>query len=151
MVTTTTFRGGDIATGVASYAAYAAGMGIVVGVLAVATAMAQQSAAHFFRRAQAYITRISAVLLVVAGAYVAWYGIYDLRIYAGSTADDPIVSRAAQIQNTLAGWVDDLGPWPFAIALLIVVAVPVALTFARRGRRSDIMGGVDRDEPMPQI
>lgn len=133
VVTTTTFRGGDIATGVASYAAYAAGMGLVVGVLAVAAATAQQSAARFLRRAQAHVARIGAVLLIVAGAYVAWYGVYELRVYSGSTTDDPVVDAATQIQNTVAGWVDELGPWPFAFALLAVVAAAAILKLTRLG------------------
>ena len=134
VVTATTFRGGDIATGVASYAAYAAGMGLVVGVLAVAAALARQSAARFLRRAQVHLTRISAALLVLAGAYVAWYGVYELRVYAGADPDDPVVAAAAQIQNTLSGWVDRLGPWPFALALLALVALS-AIGVARRRRR----------------
>jgi len=134
VVTTTTFKAGDITTGIAAYAAYAAGMGLVVGVLAVAAALAQQSAARLLRKVLPHITRIGGALLVLVGAYIAWYGVYELRLYAGGSAEDPIVSAAGGIQNTLAGWVDRLGPGPFAIVLLALAALAAATSLLARRR-----------------
>ncbi|WP_407835944.1 cytochrome c biogenesis CcdA family protein [Streptomyces sp. DSM 116496] len=134
VVTTTTFKAGDITTGIAAYAAYAAGMGLVVGVLAVAAALAQQSAARLLRTVLPHITRIGGGLLVLVGAYIAWYGVYELRLYAGASPDDPIVTAASGIQNTLAGWVDHLGPAPFALTLLALAALAGGAALLARHR-----------------
>jgi len=134
VVTTTTFRSGQVLTGVAGYAAYAVGMGLVVGVLAVAAALAQQSAAAGLRRALPYVNRVGGALLVVAGGYVAWYGTYELRVFAGGDAADPIVAAAGAIQGSVAGWVGRLGVIPFAIALaVLLVGTILAATLGRRG------------------
>ena len=132
VVTATTFQAGDWTSGVVSYGAYAAGMGLVVGVLAVAAALAQDSAAHVLRRLLPHVERIGGILLITAGAYVAWYGIYELRVFAGGGTDDPIVSAAGRLQSLLAQWVDQLGALPFALALLGLVAGTVLATRLRR-------------------
>lgn len=126
VVTATTFRAGDTATGVAAYTAYALGMGVVVGVLAIGAALMNQTAAGTLRRIAPYLTRLSGVLLVLVGAYVAWYGWYELRVYGGDTADDPVITAASEIQNRLARWVDQLGPTVFATALAVLVLVAIA-------------------------
>lgn len=58
--------------------------------------------------------------------YVAWYGWYELRVYAGDTADDPVITAASEIQNRLARWVDQMGPTFFATALAVLVLVTIA-------------------------
>ena len=134
VVTATTFQSGQWTSGVVSYAAYAAGMGLVVGVLAITAALAQDTAARLMRRLLPHVERIGGVLLIVAGGYVAWYGIYELRVYAGGSADDPVVEAAGSIQNLLAQWVDQLGPLPFALTMLLLVGG--ALAFSRLRRRA---------------
>lgn len=133
VVTSTTFRSGDITAGVAAYAAYAAGMGLVVGLLAVTTALAQQTAARVLRRALPHITRLGGGLLVLVGAYVAWYGGYELRVFAGGGAEDPVVTAAGAVQNTLARWVEALGAGPFVLAIAgLAAAVALGGLVVRR-------------------
>ncbi len=152
VVTTTTFRAGDLITGVLAYAAYAIGMGLVVGVLAVSAALAQPSATRILRRALPYVTRIGGALLVLVGAYVAWYGIYELRLFAGGNAEDPIVSAASQVQNVLAGWVETLGPVAFALALLVLAALAAAAPMRSHRRRSKAAAKINAPaaEPGPE-
>lgn len=126
VVTATTFRAGDTTAGVAAYVAYAAGMGLVVGVLAIGAALMSQTAAGTLRRLMPYLTRLTGALLVVVGAYVGWYGWYELRVYAGGTADDPIISAASEVQNRVAQWVDGLGPAWFAIIFLVLAGASIA-------------------------
>lgn len=73
--------------------------------------------------------------MVIVGGYVGWYGWYELRVYAGDTADDPIISAASEIQDRLARWVDQLGPMAFTTALVALVLVAIAAR-VRSGRRS---------------
>ncbi len=66
--------------GVALFLAYAVGMGLVVGTVAVAVALANDSLVRRIRRAGAWMPRLSGVLLVLAGLYVAYYGWWELRV-----------------------------------------------------------------------
>lgn len=127
-------RQGDLARGMAAFLAYALGMGLVVAVLAVAAALAASTVAGRVRRALPYVNRVGGALLVLTGLYVAYYGVYELRlIHAGGDPDDPMITAAAEAQAALAGWLDAVGPLPLlgALALLTVGAVAVA-----RRRRS---------------
>ncbi len=127
-------RGGDLGSGLAAFVAYALGMGLVVAVLAVAAALASTAVATGIRRVQPYVPRIGGALLVVTGAYVGYYGYYELRLFhAGGDAADPVVDGAREIQSTLVGWLDAAGPAVLAGALGVLVAG--GLLLARRARQ----------------
>ncbi len=66
-----------IASGLLNYVAYAAGMGLVVITLTVAVALGQQGFVKNMRKVLPFINRAAAVLLVLAGAYVAYYGAFE--------------------------------------------------------------------------
>lgn len=139
VVTATTFQAGDTLSGVAAYVAYAVGMGLVVGVLAIGAALMSRGVSGVVRRVAPYLTRVSGALLVVVGAYVGWYGWYELRVYAGASTVDPIVDGAGEIQGVLARWVEGFGPGVFSIALLVLVVGAIAhrLGLRRRSPRAD--------------
>jgi cytochrome c biogenesis protein CcdA len=65
---------------------YAVGMGLVVGIVAVAVALAKVSLVRRIRRWAAAVNRAGGVLLIMAGAYVAWYGWYEIRIFSAATS-----------------------------------------------------------------
>ena len=88
-------RSGELGTGLATFAAYAVGMGLVVAVLAVAAALASTAVVTSLRRALPYVTRIGGALLVVTGAYVAYYGYYELRLFHADQASVETASRGA--------------------------------------------------------
>ncbi len=134
VVTTTTFTAGDTLAGISAYAAYATGMGLVVGALAVTTALAQHATARALRTLLPHITRIGGGLLIVAGAYLSWYGIYELRLFAGASGDDPIISAAGTVQTALAALVDHLGPWPFALTLIVLITLAGAASIRAHRR-----------------
>ncbi|GAB7191179.1 hypothetical protein NUM3379_18860 [Kineococcus sp. NUM-3379] len=135
-VTATTFRTGDVATGLAAYGAYALGMGSVVGVLAVGVALARSSATRVLRRTQRHLTRAGGVLLVLVGAYVAWYGAYEIRLARGGGVADPVVGAAASVQSALVGWVGGAGPAVVGVLAVVVLGAASAAAFARRGGRA---------------
>jgi cytochrome c biogenesis protein CcdA len=104
-------------------------------VLAVAVALASGAAIDRMRRALPYVNRLSGVILVPVGLYVAYYGWYELRLFGGSgSADDPVVAAAGRVQRTLAGWVYHLGGWPWLLALVALVAIGAAGRTWRRRR-----------------
>jgi cytochrome c-type biogenesis protein len=114
--------------------AYALGMGTIVLTLALAVAAARTSAIRGMRRAGAMISRASGALLVAAGAYVAWYGWFEIRVLAGSATADPIVSAAVRVQATLSRWVASLGPAGLLAVGAATVSAAVVLVFATRAR-----------------
>jgi len=133
-VTGSSLRGGSPAQGVLVYVAYAAGIALVVGVLAVAVALASSSMVDRLRAVLPHINRISGVILVVVGLYVGYYGFYEIRLFtANGSAEDPVVSAAGRIQRALAGWVYTHGAWPWLLALGVLIAAAAAV-WARRRR-----------------
>ncbi|MEB3032042.1 cytochrome c biogenesis CcdA family protein [[Mycobacterium] nativiensis] len=128
-VTGAALRGGLDAVTV--YLAYAAGFGLLVGVLAIAVALARSALIDRMRRITRYASRISGALLVVVGGYVGYYGIYEVRLLVlGGSPGDRVLAAAGRLQGTLAGWVHQQGAWPW-LAVLVVVALG-ALVRARR-------------------
>jgi len=134
-VVVTSLRAGDLAAGIGLFLAYAAGMGLAVGTAAVAVALARTTLVTRLRRAAPVIARASGLLLVLAGAYVAYYGWYEIRVFRGAAAGDPVVDAATAIQRTLTGWLDRIGALPIAVALAALLAVTALFAAVRRVRR----------------
>ena len=134
-VTATALRGGSAVRTIAVYAAYAGGFTLIVGVLAVAAALASSAAVDRMRRIVPYISRISGALLVAVGAYVAYYGLYEIRLFTGNgSPQDPVIAAAGRVQGAIAGWTHQHGAWPWlgALAVLAIVALLRASVRARR-------------------
>jgi cytochrome c biogenesis protein CcdA len=135
-VTATSLRTGSSVGAASVYLAYAGGFTLVVGVLAVAAALASSAAVDRMRRIVPYVNRISGALLVVVGGYVGYYGIYEIRLFAGNgNPEDPVIASAGRVQGAIAGWVHQHGAWPWLIALAVLVFV--AATVRARFRRAD--------------
>ncbi|MGQ0483370.1 MAG: cytochrome c biogenesis CcdA family protein [Pseudonocardia sp.] len=132
-VTASSLRGGSLLGGVGVFLAYGAGMALVVGVLAVATALAGAGLATRARRLLPHLNRIGGALLVLVGCYVGYYGVYELRLAAGAAPDDPVVDGFGAVQGEVAGWVDAIGVVPLLAALAgLVAVVAVAALLGRR-------------------
>ncbi len=141
-VTGAAFRDGSVLGGVSVYLAYAGGFTLVVGALAVAAALASSAVADRMRRMMPYVNRIGGALLVVVGIYVAYYGIYEVRLFsAGGSPNDPVIAAAGRLQGAIAAWTHNHGAWPWLLALaaLLVAALLGAwrTTGAWRRRRVD--------------
>ncbi|GAA3924365.1 cytochrome c biogenesis CcdA family protein [Actinoplanes auranticolor] len=128
---------GDIATGLAAFVAYGLGMGIVVGLLAMLVALAQDTAVRRTRAVLPHILRISGAFLLLAGLYVAYYGWYELRVIAGDSADDAVVGTVTEIQGQITTWLDAVGVWWILAAFILTAGIAVALRAARRTRSGD--------------
>ncbi|CPZ89569.1 Mercury resistance transport protein/cytochrome c biogenesis protein [Mycobacteroides abscessus] len=126
-VTSTTFESGSLFDGVMVYLAYASGITLVVGTLAVSTALASTMLLKAMRRALPYLNRVTGPILIVVGAYVGYYGSYEVRLFhANGNPDDPIINAAGKIQRTISGWVYLHGAWPW-LFILGLVAVGAAI------------------------
>lgn len=126
-------RGGS---GLVTFLAYALGMGLVVAVLAVAAALASTAVATGIRRLLPHVPRIGGALLVLTGAYVGYYGYFELRLFhAGGDPTDPVVDAAGEVQSTLVGWVSAIGPVPMLVVLAVLVSGGVLLAHRRSRTR----------------
>jgi cytochrome c biogenesis protein CcdA len=135
-VTAAGFRGGSVVTGVSIYLAYVGGLTLVIGVLAVAAAAASSVLADRLRRVLPFVNRISGALLVLVGLYVAYYGVYELRLFNfNANPNDAVITSAGRLQGALAGWVHQHGVLPWAVALFVLVAGAFAGAWYRRVRR----------------
>ncbi|MBA0124434.1 cytochrome c biogenesis protein CcdA [Haloechinothrix sp. YIM 98757] len=135
-VTGQTFRAGSVADGILAFLAYGAGMALVVGVLAVAVAVAGTQVVARVRGALGAIHRTAGALLVLAGGYVVYYGVYEIRLFHfGGEVSDPIVGSVTAVQQAFASIVDSIG----ALPLLAVLAAVVLLTTLAARRRSRLM------------
>ncbi|MET0495908.1 MAG: cytochrome c biogenesis protein CcdA [Actinoplanes sp.] len=135
-IVVSSLRAGSIGAGLALFISYAAGMGLVIGVTALAVALVRVSAVSKLRRAAAHVPRIGGLVLIIAGAYVAYYGWYELRLVKDlrTSGQDPVVNLASNAQHELSGLVGRLGAGSFA--LLLAVLVVAALLLSRRRRTS---------------
>jgi hypothetical protein len=113
---------GSSSGGLRALLAYTAGLTLIVGTLAVAAALAGSGLVDRLRRALPYLNRVSGTLLVLVGAYVAYYGWYELSLIRGTRAgQDPIIGAAGRLQSVLAGWVYHQGAWPWLVGLVVLV------------------------------
>lgn len=130
-VTAGTFNAGNPLAGLAGYFAYALGMGLLVGVLAVAVALAQEAVVGWLRSALPHVSRISGALLVAAGGYVAYYGVYELRLFNfEGQASDPVIDAAGVVQSWLLATVDSIGSGRLVATLAALLVVTAFIRFA---------------------
>jgi cytochrome c biogenesis protein CcdA len=122
--------------GAGVFAAYTAGFTLIVGALAVATALARTVVVDHLRRILPYINRISGALLILVGAYVGYYGLYEVRLFAGrGDPYDPVITGAGRIQGAVAGWVHQHGALPWLTGLLVLLGLGLLWRVAiRRGQ-----------------
>ena len=132
-IVVSSFRSGSIAGGIGLFLAYAAGMGLAVGTAAVLVALAQSAAVRTVRRAGAAAHRLAGGILVVVGAYVAYYGWYEIRVLRMGATRDPVVGVGEDLQRWASEALDRVGVPTVAVALgLVLVAVVVLPPMYRR-------------------
>lgn len=134
-VVSTTFDRDGVASGVAVLLAYGLGMGLVLMVLTLAIAVARQGLVRNLRRALPYVNRVSGALLVVAGAYVAYYGWYELRVREGDLSGGGVADVVFDWNASISSWIQRVGPVRIGLVLALVVALAVTAALARQATR----------------
>jgi cytochrome c biogenesis protein CcdA len=126
--------GRGFASGVAYFSAFAAGFFLVVASLTVAIALAEHSLVRTVRRVLPFVNRIAGGLLVLTGAYVAWYGVVSIRT---PTSSDGVVDRVTLWSSDASDWVQRTGGTTIALVLSTVITAAAAFVFfSRRGART---------------
>ncbi|MEE2958529.1 MAG: cytochrome c biogenesis protein CcdA [Actinomycetota bacterium] len=109
--------------GIAVYLAFAAGMAAVVTSLTLSLAMARGGVARHLRRLLPHFDRIGAVFLMLGGAYLIVYGVYEIRILRDpGTSSNPIVNAVTDLQSHLTNWTMQVGGLQLGLALWLVVS-----------------------------
>ncbi|MFC0528401.1 cytochrome c biogenesis CcdA family protein [Phytohabitans kaempferiae] len=143
-------RAGSTGAGVGLFLAYAAGMGLAVGAAALAVGLLRTSLIRAVRRAGPVISRLGGALLLLAGAYVAYYGWYEIRLSADRSAvDDPVVGAAGQIQRSLSAALSAAGVEVVAVAfaVLLTAALVVRRLTSRSEIREEVRDGAGEERP----
>lgn len=132
-VVASSFGRTSFASGIATFVAYGLGMALLLMVLTVTLALAQQGFVTKLRAALPYVQRISGAIMVITGAYLAWYGVYEIRLVVRGDQD-----AAAGPVSTVTGWSSDASNWlsghdplQVALGLALVVCAVVLLALLR--------------------
>lgn len=125
LAVTGALRGSSPLAGFTVMLVYALGMGLVMTALTLAIALARTSLVARSRNMVKYVSRISGVLLVAAGAYLSWYGYIEIRLLRGAdgaSLPDTFVTTAISGLTTA---IDRIGGPTLAVGLIAVIAVLV--------------------------
>ena len=133
--------------GVATYGAYAAGMGAVIAMISIAVATAHTTVVANLRQLSRVATRLGGLLMVVAGAYAVWYGRWELAVYSGDLSSDPIVDAGESLRGATVDLVRSIGALRLAAgtAAIFAVALLVSLLHRERGAAAASPGCCDED------
>ena len=126
-----TFSRSNAVSGIAMYVFFALGMGLVLTVLTLALALARQSLVHRLRSTLPVINRVSGFLLVGAGAYFTWYGVYELRIRDDPLTEDGPVGTVTGWSADISNWIQGIGAERLGLGLGIVVCLALLYVLAR--------------------
>lgn len=123
--------------GIGAFVAYGLGMGLVLMVLTVAIALARHSLVRNLRRIIPHVNRISGALLVLAGAYVIYFGWYELRVFDGETSGGGVARWAFELNGAVSRQINEVGPTRLGLLLATMIAATVLVTLLLRARSDD--------------
>jgi cytochrome c biogenesis protein CcdA len=119
--------------GVLRFVAFSLGMGSVVLALTVSLALARHGLVRQLRQSLRYVHRVAGGLLVVTGAYVTYYGWFELRVLRDASAGGgALFDRVNGWNDEVRRWLESVGALRLGGALLLAVAGVVAATLALR-------------------
>ena len=120
-------RGGGVADQMVGWVAYALGMGLVLTVVSLAAALAQQAFLRGMRKVLPYINRISGALLVATGVYVIWYGWVEWQTTRFKSVPRGPEVLVGQWSARISTWIQELGTGPLIVAGLLTLGSIVSI------------------------
>ncbi len=134
-VVVTSFSRQSLTSGVATFVAYGAGMAMLLTALTLTLALAHRGLATSLRRALPYVQRMSGAIMALMGAYLVWWGIYELRLIhqgkvTGSGPVDWMTDWSAHLSERISG----LHALTVALAIGLVIAVVVLAALVQADR-----------------
>lgn len=130
------FREESIGRAMLVYLAFASGMGMVLLVVSIAAALAQQTFIKGLKRILPYVNRVSGALLLLAGVYVTWFGWYEYQtIIKNKDTQSGVIDGAFSLSGKLQNWFVDIPASALVYVLGVVIAVVVASVVTARKDR----------------
>jgi len=139
------FTGGSAAVGVVALLGYAFGMGAVLAVLALVTALFGSGTAGRMRAVMPHVKRISGAFLLLAGAYVTWYGWVEYRAFQGDLITGGPVAWVSAASSRIGALIADAGAG-LAVVAAVLLALAAGITALRRRRAPDRVRVPNEDE-----
>lgn len=138
-VVATTFSRASVTAGVVTFVAYGLGMGLLLMVLTVTLAMARQGMLLRLRSALPYVTRVSGAIMVTAGAYLSWYGVYEIRLIqrGEQNATQGPVAIVTDWSSSASTWLDARDPVQAGLVMALVVSAVALIFLLRSTNRPD--------------
>ncbi len=133
-IVVSSLRAGSIVAGLGLFVLYAVGMGLVVGLAAVAVALGRSTVLGLLRGAGRWSGRVAGAIMVLVGAYVTYYGHWEVTVLRGDDPDDAVIAVSQRIQQGMVSVVSSVGPLALAIVLAVVVVLVVGFSLRRRHR-----------------
>ncbi len=109
----------NLASGVAAFAAYAAGMSVVLLALSLALAFAREGLVRSMRSMLRYFDRVAGALLVLVGVYLISYGTVAIRDDASTTSPITFVDN---LSASLQTWISERSTGLGLVLATVVVA-----------------------------
>jgi cytochrome c biogenesis protein CcdA len=129
-----------VVNGVLNVALYGLGFSLLVTALTVTLAVANTGLLRVLRSGSRYVEAISAVLVVLSGAYLLYY----FWVVDVNEDSDPVTRWVETLQNDVLTRLSD--SWQAtAVVLGAIVVVAVAFVLWRRDPASDTSSGADDD------
>jgi cytochrome c-type biogenesis protein len=129
--------------GLATYIAYALGMGIIILAISVASALAHNTVANHMRRLSRVASRLGGVLMILAGGYAIWYGRWELAVYDGDLSSDPVIDTMEDLRLWIIAFVQTVGAT--RLASIVAATVLAIIALARLTGPGNALG--DQAEP----
>ena len=135
-VVVTTFTRENLGSGLATFAAYGAGMAMLLMVLTLSLAAARQGMVTALRRALPYVHTVSGVLMAAMGAYLVWWGIFEIRLLRQGkrTGSAGPVNSMNQWSSRLSEHLAGLDAMQVALVFALVIATVLFVALLRADR-----------------
>lgn len=135
-VVATTFGRESFVSGVATFVAYGLGMALLLVVLTLTLALARQGLVTGLRRALPHVHRVSGAIMALMGAYLVWYGIYEIRLIGrGEDVSGGPVSTVTDWSADLSGRLYAVDPLQAALVFALIVSTAVLVGLLRSDHR----------------
>jgi cytochrome c-type biogenesis protein len=125
--------------GIATYVAYALGMGTIILAISVFAALAHTTLIQAMRNLTRVMTRLGGALMIAAGGYAVWYGRWELGVYAGDLEGDPVIDTIEDLRLRIVENIETIGARRIALAVALSAGLAVAAVRWNRaaGRHPD--------------
>jgi cytochrome c-type biogenesis protein len=145
-VVASTFGRESFLSGLATFVAYGLGMSMLLMVLTMALALARRGIVTGLRRALPHVQRFSGLVMALMGAYLVWYGVYEIRlINRGEDVSGGPVDHVTRWSADITERMYDLDPLQTALVFGIVIAVGVLVVLLRSDRDQGASRSIDHD------